>query len=175
MASTKSQSVQDIEAQPTQFVDHRIQGGKVRVLTELVTFAAADGAGHIHAIGLVPSRAVMLSVKFAMASTVAGSTDLNLGFYTISAGNDPVDANGATSRDVLFDGQTWAVAAPDFDTDMLGLGTNGRPAASGLQPAWQIAGLSADPKVNYVICLAAVSDVTAPGTALAKILYSDGA
>jgi hypothetical protein len=174
MASTKSLTVQDIEARPTQFVDHRLQGGKVRVLHEQLITAAADAAGQIHVLGLVPSRAVPLAIYMIGAAT-AGMTDCNCGCYVLTdSANDPNDANGATSRDILFDGQNLSAGIATI-TDQLGLGTNARSTADWRQALWELCGLSADPKINYAICVAVAGDVSAPVTWGFTMLYSDGA
>jgi hypothetical protein len=174
MASTKSLTIQDIEATPQQFVDHRLQGGKVRVLHEQLITAAADAAGQIHVLGLVPSRAVPLAIYMIGAAT-AGMTDCDCGPHIlVNAASDPVDANSTTSRDVLFDGQNLSAGIATL-TNQLGLGTNARSTADWRQPLWELAGLSADPKINYAICVRVAGDVSAAVTWGFTMLYSDGA
>ncbi len=145
MPNTATTQITNVFANPPVLNDVHTWHGRLRVKRASVATLVGDAIGHFYVLFRVKAHDVPFQL-WVMNTADGGMTDVNAGIFNPPAGNDytndPTDANGATSRDVLFDGQSQVAAQPLLQR--LGVGPNAVPAANiGAQRFWEIAGITA--------------------------------
>lgn len=120
----------------------------------LAQVAAADDDGSVYRLARVKSSWVPVSIS-VQTTAITGGTDYDLGIYRISTSA----ATGAVvDRDILMDGQTMATASLVLN------GMGAVTADNRGKTLWELAGLTADPQLEYDLALTANTVGTAAGT-----------
>jgi hypothetical protein len=127
-----------------------IEHGRVRRSMHAVAVANGDSAASTLELARIPSHAVILPMTTLHHSAVTGATDNDLGFD-----NDP---------DALIDGATIASAGTKPGMSAVAL-------ADKAKRAWELAGLTADPKEKLPIKLTLNSAATADGLVALELFY----
>lgn len=129
-------------------------GGNIVSGVALAIVAAADDDTSVYRLTRVLSSWVPLDIT-VQTTAITGGTDYDLGCYKISTA---ATTGAVVDKDILMDGQTMATAS---------LVLNGMGAVTADlrgKALWELAGLTADPQLEYDLALTANTVGTAAGT-----------
>jgi len=163
----------NIEADPLVANDPRNEGARLRVISALVTVAAADADGTIYAICQVQSGWSIKSILVAN-SAMSGSTDWNLGLYTKGT-STAVDDNcyaDAVTMATIVPSATPTQALPGMRDLRYAVAATTSAAVN--NKVWEDAGATEDPNLTYDLCFTAVDIGAVDGTVAVNVLYTDG-
>lgn len=164
VADTKSTIVTNADASPRTMTPMYLKDGKVRCQAGTVETAAADDAGSVYRLCRVPSNARIKSLKIGH-DDVTNMTTADVGVYRTAAdGGAVVDVDlFATAKDIS--------SASSGMVDITYQRSNAR-ISDIEKPLWEQLGLSADPNVEYDICVTATTnDPTAAKTIALEVEF----
>lgn len=170
VVNTKSGLLTNADATPPVF--NAPGAGKGAVFTSVGTLETldTDSDNSVYRFVRLPSDAVIHSIKLYNDALDSGGSEAivaDLGVYQISAaGGAVLDRDClATLITTLRAANTTGVELRFEVLDIAGIGT----------PLWSLAGLTADPVIEYDICLTieTVATVPAAGTITMVVLWSD--
>lgn len=162
VANTKATLISNADATPPVLTSSNAGGiGRMRETAGTVETLAADDAGSVYRLCRVPSNCRVTSILLG-SDAITGATASDVGVYkTARDGGTVVDADFfATDVDISSATAFTEVMLEATATDI----------AKCEQPLWQLLGLSADPMIDYDICVT-VNDVTAAGTISMKTKF----
>lgn len=140
--------------------------GNVYKITENVAIEVADADGDTFTVGVITSGAIIQRGSSDMSCTaITAGTDFDLGIHEIDLGatnwvGDAVDA------DLFTDGDDLSSAADGIDPyQSIAAGDMGKPL-------WELLGLSADPKKNYLVVLTGNTVGSAAGNVYLELGYT---
>lgn len=137
VANTKSALVTARDATPNTLTPF---GGNLKSVGGTVATLAADDDGSVYRMARISSSA-RIAYTMTTHGTMTSGTDWDLGFYQVAA------AGGAVvDKDVLIDGADLSTAR--LTPTVLPF----QAGASFGKYAWEIAGLSSDPLVEWDVC-----------------------
>jgi len=170
MANITSTTLTNLEADPISLASAYHNAGRVHVKSESLAVAVADNNADVWRFFRVKSSDSIKSLQL-INTAIVGSTDWNVGLYSINGGGD-VDEN------LYADAITLATAAPavaptaDGGSPIelrFGVAVTAVPGDVNNQ-VWQDLGLSSDPGLEYDVCMTGITVGAAVGT-LALIMY----
>lgn len=172
VANTKSAVITNLDASPA--VMSQDQGSRVRVRSGTVAVAAGDDDGSVYRFVRVQSTDKLLSIH-CVHDTVLAGTGYECGLYDTAA-------NGGAAVDIdCYQGEFTMVGAVPAVPHVLATAAYHEllwGAVHGVedieQRVWADAGLSADSKTSYDICLTAGTVGTAAGDISMIVYYVDG-
>lgn len=161
VANTKSSSITNAEATPrvpnNPFVDNGIPANSVAT----VEVAAADSDGSVYRFCRLPSGARVKSIKI-YCDAITGGTSFDCGIYKNAAdGGAVVDAD-------LFASAVDLSSAITSGTELV---FEANDIANIEKRIWDILALSADPFLEYELCLTANTVGSAAGTISMSVEY----
>ena len=161
VVNTKSAIITNLDASPVVLNDVTVQGGRVRSQCGTVEVAAADDDTSVYHFARVPSNARITSIK-RYNDAITGMTVCDIGLYRTAADGGAVVSANAYANDVDINAGTVAGVEHAFTT---------RGVEKIAQRVWQDAGLSADSKVEYDLCLTAATVGSGAGTISFEVQY----
>lgn len=164
VANTKSTAITNADATPVTINSSYIAGASLREMVGTVETAAADDDGSVYRLCRVKSSHRLSDILLANDAITSG-TDFDVGVYRTAK-----DGGAVVSKDVFADGLDLSSAAAfrsvlnhDQATDI----------AEVEMRLWERLGLSADPLIDYDVCVTGNTVGSAAGTLSMKILYVD--
>lgn len=153
--NSKSTAVSNEDARPKVLNSPYFDDGEIRACADLIAALVTDTAGSIYRFVRIPSGARISKLRF-FNDAMAGTTSVKLGVYQTA------DNGGAVVSDNLF--------ATALDIHLAGAGQEllfqNLSIAQGEKRLWELLGLSADPYLEYDICLTTVTQAGAAGNML---------
>lgn len=163
-ANTKATGITNADAtQPRVQGQNWIQGGDAKVAVGTVEVAAADDDNSVYRFIRVPSRARVHKIEL-MSDAIAGGLDYNLGLYKpANVGGGAVARNAAddADQDNLF---ADALDLSTGNTVPVDVTFGNLDIADIEKRLWEILGYTADPFLEYDICLTGITVGTGAGT-----------
>lgn len=163
-ANTKATAITNADAQPKVFTPAILSGAYLREAVGTVEVAAADDDGSVYRFARIRSSARMSEITVFNDAITAG-TSYDVGLYrTAKDGGAVVDAD-------LF------ASALDLSSASAVAGTQALTEATATnidkieKQLWQLLGLSADPMIDYDLCLTGNTVGTAAGTISVRTRY----
>ena len=160
--SLYSTQITNRDASPRALTNSSIVKAQVYSSIGVIESSAADDIGSVYYMCTVPSNARMSALKLSCDSTgTTGTADIGL-YQTTANGSAVVDADFFASAQAL----TTALKNSDV---MLESGVFDPSEME--QPLWETLGLSADPKIDYDICLTLTEATVSAASIALEALY----
>jgi hypothetical protein len=161
VVNTKSTNITNADTSPPVLNDVTVYGGRIRSQCGTVEVAAGDDDTSVFRFARVPSNARIISIK-RYNDAIANATVYDVGLYKTAADGGAVVLVNAYANDVDISAGTVAGVEQAFTTRNIDKIAN---------KVWQDAGLSADSKIEYDICLTGATVGTAAGTISLEVQY----
>lgn len=175
VVDTLSTELTNIDADPTVLAEPQHWGGRVRVKSATAAVAAADDDLSIYRFVRVKSSDSIKSIQI-YADGITGATDYDCGLYTKGSGGAEVDL------DLYADGLNFEVATPSvphvlatapYIEARFGDTTTALPQDVNNR-VWEDLGLTADPGLEYDLCLHAATVGSGAGDITMIVYYTAG-
>lgn len=166
VVNTKSTLITNSDATPPVMNKKALDGAVVKMKRATVETANGDSIASTYRFFRLPSHAVVNKLKL-YSDDIGTTTIADFGLYRTAAdGGAVVDADFFASAVSLKDG---AISGTEIQHE------SGVYDVSEIeQPLWQVAGLSADPKVMYDVVATLTAAADAAGTITLVCDYTDG-
>lgn len=142
------------------------RAAEIRKIKSKATIASTDSSGSKYYLGSVPSNALIDPGSTLYFGAATGVTTAKLGFYSPNGGAAVLDTALFSAVDIHLAGSTTLFAAANS-----GVATPANMA----KPAWQLAGLSADPGGELDVVLTTAADASAAADLWLELSYAKGA
>lgn len=161
VVNTKSAIITNLDASPMVLNDVTVYGGRIRSQCGTVEVAAGDDDGSVFRFARLPSNARVISIK-RYNDAITGATVYDFGLYQTAANGGAVVLANAYANDVDINAGTVAGVEQAFTTRNIDKIAN---------KVWQDAGLSADSKTEYDLCLTGATVGSGAGTISIEVQY----
>lgn len=163
VANTKSTAITNADAtQPRVINPSYLAGGVLKISSGIAEVAAADDNGSVYRMVRLPSNAVIYRLE-VLNDVIAGGTAYDVGIYRTA-----IDGAAAVNDDVFADAidMTMARTLPlDAMFEVLGI-------ENVEKRLWELAGLTADPMIEYDLCFTADTVGTGAGTLAMRVVWT---
>lgn len=166
IVNTKSASVTNADATPPALSNRHRTGAPLYLATEAVAIAAGDDDGSVYRFFRVRSDVVIACFE-VYSDAVTDGTDFDLGVYQTAANGGAV-----VEKDLFADAQSLASALLT-GTRIRFHDTTNSPIQDHDMQLWECLGLSADPQIEYDICLTGNTVGSAAGDVV-LYMYTQG-
>ena len=162
VANTKSTHITNADATPPTLTNSHISNAVKREAVGTVEVAAADDDGSVYRLARVPSSARVSTVQLA-CDALTGATVADIGLYkTAKEGGAVVDAdlfasNVDISAGVAFTDYTYEATATNI--------------VQVEKRLWELLGLTADPQIDYDVCVTLDTAGSGAGTLAMRVEY----
>lgn len=166
VVNTKSTVITNADATTQTMNRKALAGGVLKQARGTVKTANGDDIASVYRFVRLPSSAYISRIKL-YSDDIGTTTIADFGLYRTAAdGGAVVDADAFASAVSLKDG---AISGTEIQHESAVYGVEDVE-----QQLWQIAGLSADPKVMYDVCATLTAAADAAGTISLIVEYLDG-
>lgn len=152
-----------------------IANGNLKVARGVVELANGDSIGSIYKMCRIPSNAYVLRVLLYCDAITSGAADI--GCYYAQPTRQGGAIATATTGMVQVDLDVFATAQSIASALVVGTDVTHEATAANIDkletPLWQLCGLTADPAVDFDVCLTLTAATTAAGTVAVVVIYSD--
>lgn len=164
VVNTKSTLISNREATPSVPNNSAVEGGMIRGVAATLESVSGDDIASVYRFFRVPSNARVHDLKL-YCDDIGSTTIADIGLYQTAAnGGAVVDADffgsAVSLKDGALNGTDVAHESGVFNIDDV------------MKPLWSALGLSADPKIDYEVCLTLTAASDAAGTISLKMLYA---
>lgn len=154
VVNTKATAVSNLDAQPKILNNGWLDGGSPRTKRGTVEKAASDSDGSVYRFFRIRSTDVLSSLEL-FNDALAGATSYKVGLYATAK------AGGAAVSDALF---ATGLSLASASTTGVNLTFSATDIAKIEKRVWELLGLSADPYLEYDVCLTLATAGSAAGT-----------
>ena len=163
VANTKSTAVGNADAtQPRVMTASYLASGVMKISRGTVEVAAADDNGSVYRMVRLPSNAIVNRIE-VLNDAIAGATGYDVGIYKVA-----VDGGSAVDDDLFassLDMTSQRLLPLDAMFEALDISNIEKRL-------WELAGLSADPQIEYDICYTADTVGSAAGTLAMRVVWT---